>query len=308
MTAGLAASVLLACVGCATGAGAVSDAPRAAPVHHVHEGDEIPPEVIPQGGRGPRSLPYSPLCRTAKCIALTFDDGPGPYTAQLLDILGREGVRATFFLVGEKPVHTYPDLVRRIAAQGHTIGNHTWTHPVLTGLPEAEVLRQLSLTQSVLQQLTGVKPTLMRPPKGLTDARVTGAARALGLAQILWNVTATDYHNTTTELVRKLVLERARPGGVVLLHDVLKWTVPAVPGIITGLRAAGYTLVTVPQLYENMQPGEQYPVWATPTPSQPAASTPTPSRPAAASTPTPAKPTPGQPLASASAPAASGRG
>ncbi|WP_329399874.1 polysaccharide deacetylase family protein [Streptomyces melanogenes] len=258
--AGLAASVLLLCMGCVTD-GAAPTAPRAAPVRHVHEGDESPP-------RDDRAaLPYSPLCRAAKCIALTFDDGPGPYTAQLLDILGREGVRATFFLVGDKPVHTYPDLVRRIAAQGHAIGNHTWTHPVLTGLPEAEILRQLTLTQSVLQQLTGVRPTLMRPPKGLTDARVTGAAKALGLAQILWNVTATDYHNTTTELVRKLVLERARPGGVVLLHDVLKWTVPAVPGIIAGLRAAGYTLVTVPQLYENMQPGEQYPVWATPAPT-----------------------------------------
>ncbi|WHM38162.1 polysaccharide deacetylase family protein [Streptomyces sp. BPTC-684] len=258
VTAGLAASVLLFGVGCATGAGAF-DAPRAAPVRHVHEGDESPAG----DGRGPRALAYSPLCRTAKCIALTFDDGPGPYTARLLDILGREGVRATFFLVGDKPVHTYPDLVRRIAAQGHAIGNHTWTHPVLTGLPEAETLRQLALTQSALQRLTGVRPTLMRPPKGLTDARVTDAARALGLAQILWNVTATDYHHTTTELVRKLVLERARPGGVVLLHDVLKWTVPAVPGIITGLRAAGYTLVTVPQLYEDMRPGEQYPVWAT---------------------------------------------
>ncbi|WP_406343941.1 polysaccharide deacetylase family protein [Streptomyces sp. NBC_00648] len=264
VAAGFAASVLLFCVGCATGA-EVSNAPRPAPVRHVHEGDESPPEAAPGGGRG--ALPYSPLCRTAKCIALTFDDGPGPYTAQLLDILGREGVRATFFLVGDKPVHTYPDLVRRIAAQGHAIGNHTWTHPVLTGLPEAEILRQLTLTQSALQQLTGVRPTLMRPPKGLTDARVTGAARALGLAQILWNVTATDYHNTTTELVRKLVLERARPGGVVLLHDVLKWTVPAVPGIIAGLRGAGYTLVTVPQLYENMQPGEQYPAWATPAPT-----------------------------------------
>ncbi|MFD9564880.1 polysaccharide deacetylase family protein [Streptomyces sp. NPDC059994] len=268
--AGFAASVLLFCAGCATGA-EVSHAPRAAPVRHVHEGDESPPEAAPGDGRA--ALPYSPLCRTAKCIALTFDDGPGPYTAQLLDILGREGVRATFFLVGDKPVHTYPDLVRRIAAQGHAIGNHTWTHPVLTGLPEAEILRQLTLTQWALKELTGVRPTLMRPPKGLTDARVTGAARALGLAQILWNVTATDYHNTTTELVRKLVLERALPGGVVLLHDVLKWTVRAVPGIIAGLRGAGYTLVTVPQLYENMQPGEQYPVWVTPAPTPaPAAS------------------------------------
>lgn len=268
VAAGLAAAVLLVCVGCATGA-RVSDAPRPAPVRHLHEGDESPPETAPEGGRGTRALAYSPLCRRAKCIALTFDDGPGPYTARLLDVLGREGVRATFFLVGGKPVHTYPDLVRRIAAQGHAIGNHTWTHPVLTGLPEAEILRQLSLTQSALQRLTGVKPTLMRPPKGLTDARVTAAAKALGLTQVLWNVTATDYHNTTTALVRKLVLERARPGGVILLHDVLKWTVPAVPAIIAGLRGAGYTLVTVPQLYEGMLPGEQYPVWTTPASGKP---------------------------------------
>lgn len=266
LIAGLAASILLFGVGCATGE-RVADAPKADAAQHVHEGDESPAFHDRAEAQGPGPLPYTPLCRAAKCIALTFDDGPGPYTASLLDILGKEGVRATFFLVGDKPVHTYPDLVRRIAAQGHVIGNHTWTHPVLTGLPEAEVLRQLSLTQSVIQQLTGHKPTLMRPPKGLTDTRVTGATRALGLSQILWNVTATDYHNRTTELVRKLVLERARRNGVVLLHDVLPWTVPAVPGIITGLRAAGYTLVTVPQLYENMQPGEQYPVWATPAPT-----------------------------------------
>ncbi|GAA0627503.1 hypothetical protein GCM10010394_68070 [Streptomyces crystallinus] len=268
VAAGLAASLLLFCVGCATGAPA-AEVPRTAPVHPVHEGDEHPPPAVVEDGRGPRALPYSPLCRRVKCIALTFDDGPGPYTAQLLDILRRENVRATFFLVGNEPVHTHPDLVRRIAREGHVVGNHTWTHPVLTGLPEAEVRDQLSRTQTVLQELTGVRPTLMRPPKGLTDARVTGVARELGLAQILWNVTATDYHNTTTELVRKLVLERALPGGVVLLHDVLPWTVPAVPDIIAGLRKAGYTLVTVSQLYENMQPGGQYPTWATPAPVPP---------------------------------------
>ncbi|MBC9719573.1 polysaccharide deacetylase family protein [Streptomyces sp. TRM66268-LWL] len=206
------------------------------------------------------SKPRPMDCRKARCVALTFDAGPGPYTARLLDILKTKRVNATFFLLGKSGVTRYPELVRREAAEGHELANHSWSHPRLTEVSDTEIRRQLSLVQKQIKDLTGRTPTLMRPPQGRTDQRVAKVSRELGLAQILWTVTAKDYRDHDPRLIQRRVLASAARNGIILLHDIYPGTVPAVPGIIDGLRERGLTPVTVSQLFapNKPRPGRAY--------------------------------------------------
>ncbi|MEU6988704.1 polysaccharide deacetylase family protein [Streptomyces sp. NPDC046324] len=199
-------------------------------------------------------------CARTKCIALTFDAGPGKDTPHLLDVLKEKKVPATFFLLGKKHVDRYPEVVKRIADEGHEVANHTWTHRILTDLEADEVRDELSRTQDAIEKITGSRPTLMRPPQGRTDDTVSEVSRDLGLAQILWSVTAKDYSTTDSELIRKRVLEGAQGDGIILLHDIYDGTVPAVPGIIDELKERGFTFVTVPQLLApgKAEPGAVY--------------------------------------------------
>lgn len=199
-------------------------------------------------------------CGRTKCIALTFDAGPGKDTPHLLDILKEKQVPATFFLLGRKHVDRYPEVVKRIADEGHEVANHTWTHRILTDLEADEVRDELSRTQDAIEKITGRKPTLMRPPQGRTDGTVSEVSRELGLAQILWSATAKDYSTTDSALIRQRILDAADSDGIILLHDIYDGTVPAVPGIIDELKKRGFTFVTVPQLLApgKAEPGEVY--------------------------------------------------
>jgi len=193
-------------------------------------------------------------CRTAKCVALTFDGGPSPTTPGLLDILRREHLHATFFLQGKGHIAKYPEIIRRIADEGDEIGNHTWNHKVLTRIGAADARQELARTQNAIERITGTKPVLMRPPQGRTNRDVARICRELGLAQVLWSVTAKDYETTDSALIAKRVLDQTHRDGVILLHDLHKGTVPAVPGIIKALKRRGYTIVTVSQLLAPAKP------------------------------------------------------
>ncbi|MEU1080783.1 polysaccharide deacetylase family protein [Streptomyces sp. NPDC005908] len=199
-------------------------------------------------------------CREAKCIALTFDGGPSEPTPRLLDVLKSEKVHATFFLQGKKHTDTFPETVRRMAREGHEIANHTWTHKNLKELTEEEVRAQMLPVQRDIEKITGHAPTLMRPPGGATDDDLKKIMKDLGLAQILWSVTAKDYETTDTALIEKRVLDGAERDGIILLHERYAGTIPAVPDIIHRLRKRGYTFVTVPELMApaKPQPGEVY--------------------------------------------------
>ncbi|KAB8162196.1 polysaccharide deacetylase family protein [Streptomyces sp. 3MP-14] len=197
-----------------------------------------------------------PDCGELKCIALTFDSAPSEHTPELLEILREEEVSVTFFLLGRNHVDTYPELVRQMVDEGHEVANHTWTHPRLTDLDRDEVREELSRTQEAIAELTGVTPTLMRPPQGRTNDMVGEVSEELGLAQVLWSVTAKDYETTDSELIEERVLDGADRDGIILLHDLYDGTVPAVPGIIERLKAEHYTFVTVTQL---MAPGAAEP-------------------------------------------------
>ncbi|WP_370672193.1 polysaccharide deacetylase family protein [Streptomyces sp. PpalLS-921] len=193
-------------------------------------------------------------CRKAKCIALTFDAGPGEDTPHLLDVLKEKKAPATFFLLGKNHVLKHPDTVRRIEEEGHEVANHTWSHEILTDKKPDEIRAELEKTQDAIAEITGKKPRLMRPPQGRTDDTVSEISKELGLSQILWSTTAKDYSTNDSALIRKRTLDQADRDGIILLHDIYKGTVPAVPGIIDALRKDGYTFVTVPQLMAPAEP------------------------------------------------------
>ncbi|MGW2045824.1 polysaccharide deacetylase family protein [Streptomyces sp. NPDC001858] len=199
-------------------------------------------------------------CREAKCIALTFDAGPSENSARLLDILKEKHVPATFFLLGKRHIEKYPELVRRMAAEGHEVASHTWEHKILTQITPEEIREELERPNDEIERLTGRRPTLMRPPQGRTDETVHEICRELGLSEVLWTVTAKDYTTTDSALIQRRVLDQADRDGIILLHDIYDGTVPAVPGIIDELKERGYVFVTVPQLLApgKAEPGEVY--------------------------------------------------
>ncbi|OWA12478.1 deacetylase [Streptomyces sp. CS113] len=195
-------------------------------------------------------------CAHAKCIALTFDAGPSENSARLLDILKEKQVPATFFLLGKRHIDTYPELVRRMSDEGHEVASHTWTHKILTDAEPDEIREELERPNKEIERLTGKRPTLMRPPQGRTDDTVHDICRELGLAEVLWSVTAKDYKTNDSDLITERVLDQSSRDGIILLHDIYDGTVPAVPGIIDALKKRGYVFVTVPQL---MAPGKAEP-------------------------------------------------
>lgn len=197
-------------------------------------------------------------CAKVKCAALTFDDGPVAGTTQLLDVLKSKGVHATFFMVGSN-VAMHRSVVRRIVAEGHVIGNHSWDHPQLTRLSADAVRRELTRTNAAIVRAGGPEPTLVRPPFGATNSIVAKVTADLGMAQILWNVDPLDWKDRDSALVTKRVLASTRNGSIVLSHDIHPTTRAAYAKIIDGLRARGFTLVTVPELLADLQqPGRKY--------------------------------------------------
>lgn len=199
-------------------------------------------------------------CRVAKCIALTFDAGPSENSARLLDVLKERQVPATFFLLGKGHIDEHPELVRRMAAEGHEVASHTWDHKILTRIEPEKIREELQRPNDEIERLTGRRPTLMRPPQGRTDETVHEICRELGLAEVLWTVTAKDYTTTDPALIQRRVLAQADRDGIILLHDIYDGTVPAVPGIIDALKGRGFVFVTVPQLLApgKAEPGKVY--------------------------------------------------
>ncbi len=199
----------------------------------------------------PRSA--APDCRKVKCVALTFDDGPGTYTESLLKLLDEHNAKATFFLIG-KNVERHPGIVRDEVAAGHEIGNHTFSHQDLTKLSPAAGQRELRKTQEAIKQASGTTPTLVRPPYG---AITKGLKKSLEVPVALWSVDTLDWKTRDT---RKTIqaAEKVAPGSIVLMHDIHKSTLEAMPKILTDLGARGYHFVTVSQLVGDPEPGIAY--------------------------------------------------
>ncbi|WP_170223673.1 polysaccharide deacetylase family protein [Nonomuraea turkmeniaca] len=198
-------------------------------------------------------------CTRVKCLALTFDDGPGETTPALLKTLKQAGAKATFFLVG-KQVERRPKIAKQVLAQGHAIGNHTYSHASLPTLLDDEIFTELESTQEIIEDATGRRPVMFRPPYGHTDDRVLAMAYQTELAQIMWTGTTLDWQLRDAKKIKAAVLRLAQRNGVILMHDTVPATVKAMPGIVKELKKRGYHLVTVSTLLRGKGPksGESY--------------------------------------------------
>ncbi|MFW6638920.1 polysaccharide deacetylase family protein [Nocardiopsis algeriensis] len=225
----------------------------------VPEAPEAPSEA--SGGPVPGVLPPvdpSVDCSApeVRCVALTYDDGPGGRTPELLDMLAEHDARATFFLTGV-PVMEHPGTVRRAYAEGHELANHTLGHPDLAGLSAEGVRAELETVQALVYRETGYTMDLMRPPYGSTNGNVAAVTEEMGLAQILWNLDTNDWRDRDASLVADRAVE-AGHGTIVLMHDIHSSTVDASREIIRELDSRGYTMVTVSQLLGTTVPGQVY--------------------------------------------------
>jgi peptidoglycan/xylan/chitin deacetylase (PgdA/CDA1 family) len=185
--------------------------------------------------------------RRSNAVALTFDDGPGEYTRQVLALLREAGARATFFLVGNR-LQYWPGIAREEAELG-AIGNHTWSHPHLTELPRWLEWLELARTQVAIGRASGRVPRLFRAPYEQHDPTVDAVAQSFGLVEVFWSViSGDDQHHATARSVVRNVLRGLRPGAIVLMHDIHPWTVRALPRILQAIRLRGLRAVTVPEL------------------------------------------------------------
>jgi peptidoglycan-N-acetylglucosamine deacetylase len=188
--------------------------------------------------RGPRS---------AKAVCLTFDDGPHPdHTPALLDVLGRAGVRATFFVIGQRAA-AHPEFVRRMVAEGHAVGHHTYSHSDPRETPAARLAVEIEQTGDVLTRAVGTSSTLFRPPHGqLTPAKLWRLWR-LGMTVALWNVDPRDFAcGSADELADRLRRHEPQGGDVILFHDDRPFAYAALPEFIARVRTAGLTFATLP--------------------------------------------------------------
>lgn len=194
-----------------------------------------------------------------KVIALTFDDGPWPKsTAQVLDILKKNNIKGTFFVVGQN-VKRYPDLTRRIVAEGHSIANHTWHHWYHHMNPQTAAY-EVANTTDIIFKTTGVKPGLFRPPGGIMTNGVVSYAKNNKYAIIMWSSDSIDYSRPAVPKLVNNIFKSAKPGGIVLMHDGggdRARTVQALPEIINRFRKQGYKFVTVPELLEMQDQQQQ---------------------------------------------------
>ncbi|TXJ03913.1 MAG: hypothetical protein E6Q27_09295 [Aeromicrobium sp.] len=196
-------------------------------------------------------------CAKLKCVALTYDDGPGGHTNRLLDTLKKKHARVTFFALGQQ-IEMFPKVAARTVAEGHEYGIHTWSHKQLTALSPPQVRKELSRAVLEAERITGIRPTLYRPPYGASNERIRKEAKALGLAEILWSIDTLDWKDRNTDLIVQRVLDQTRRNSIVLMHDIHPTTVAATPRIIDGLQDRGFTLVTVTELLGNPKPGVKY--------------------------------------------------
>jgi peptidoglycan/xylan/chitin deacetylase (PgdA/CDA1 family) len=202
------------------------------------------------GAEKPRTVLTNAMLQAARTdnrctrgrVALTFDDGPDIYTPQILKVLRAYRVRATFFVMGRKAA-ARPGLIRAEAADGHLVENHSWNHPHLADLDQAQIDWQLAATQRAITAAGAPAPTLLRPPFGNTSATVDGEAKLLGLRVIRWSIDTDDWRGREPGDIAASVLDQVVPGSVVLMHDGVRQsaaTVQALPTVIRGLRARGF--------------------------------------------------------------------
>jgi peptidoglycan-N-acetylglucosamine deacetylase len=206
----------------------------------------------------PSSKVFAPVVNRgpaeSRNAVLTFDDGPAPpFTEHVLDILAQHGISATFFLCG-KNVESHPELARRIVREGHTIGNHTYSHPFLFGRSRRFIAGEIDRAQEAIERITGVRPTLFRPPYGARWFGLMPVLRERGLKMVMWSVMGFDWKYQARAIVRAAT-SSLHSGAVILLHDGHEQpppagidqsnTVEALPAIIEAVTCSGLTFAPI---------------------------------------------------------------
>tara|TARA_B100000745_G_scaffold292321_1_gene233055 strand:- start:3960 stop:4607 length:648 start_codon:yes stop_codon:yes gene_type:complete len=183
-------------------------------------------------------------CQKIACVALTFDDGPGPYTDTLLDYLDEYGAKATFYVVGNR-VASNAGAIRRMVSEGHEIGNHSWDHTELTKLKTPLIEEQIRLTNQAVMSVVGGEPlATFRPPYGAYNTRVINSA---GYPPTMWDVDTLDWKYRNPTRITRVAL-RARAGDIILMHDIHPTTVQAIPALLKQLSERGFVFVTLSEL------------------------------------------------------------
>ncbi len=227
--------------------------PESAPV-------EPPPTVLPTPAFSPVEMtasfvPSAPGKRIARVnvpgpyVAVTFDDGPSAsLTPKVLDIFKRHGAHATFFVLGRNAANNR-SLLARAVAEGHEVGSHTWSHINMRASGTDKIFSELDRTNAVIERATGSRPKVMRPPYGSVNRNLVDMVyKRYGTPAILWDVDTNDWRKPGVQTVINRAVNRAQPGSIILLHDIHPSTIAAVEGIVTGLQARGFKLVTVSEL------------------------------------------------------------
>ena len=183
-------------------------------------------------------------------IYFTFDDGPDPAcTPKLLDLLSEKECKATFFVTGTQ-VEKYPDLVKAAHSRGHTIGSHGYSHRSFIALKQLQVLEDLNRSLNLIADVTGHQTSLFRPPYGRFGISTLRVARELGLKIALWSLSGGDYRKTTSETLSAIIINRVKPGDIVLLHDRgyhIDTTLSALSVVLNDLRSKGLEMLPLPE-------------------------------------------------------------
>lgn len=194
-------------------------------------------------------------------IALTFDDGPSVHTERLLDVLKENGGKGTFFVLGNL-IDGRENTLKRIVAEDHEVGNHSWNHRQLTNLSDEEIKDQIMITRAKIYDVTGKDCLIMRPPYGACNDSVRAVGAELGVSFVNWSVDTLDWKSKNADAVYNEIMEYATDGAIILCHDLHKTTVDAMERAIPDLLEEGYQLVTVSELMsysENkLEPGKMY--------------------------------------------------
>lgn len=191
-------------------------------------------------------------------IALTFDDGPGEYTEELINCLVENNAKATFFMLGQN-VEAYPEIAKELSDAGMELGNHSYSHPDLVTIGAEAAAQQVSNTDAALKAATGFEATVMRPPGGSFNDSVKAA---MDHPLIIWSIDTRDWATKSEDQTYQVVMDNAQDGSVVLMHDIHEWSVKAAIRMIPDLIAKGFKLVTVSELAEakgkTLQSGNAY--------------------------------------------------
>ncbi|MDD5730790.1 MAG: polysaccharide deacetylase family protein [Candidatus Omnitrophica bacterium] len=201
-----------------------------------------------------------------KVVALTFDDGPSPvWTPKILDALKEKSVKATFFMLG-KHVEAYPDVARRVVQEGHDIGNHTFSHPVMLFSGRSVLKSEILKTRDIIKRITGKTTGLFRPPKAWITASERREIKDLGYVTVLWTLNSKDWVTFDDKYIVRYLVKNVHPGDIILFHDSggvfgteggnRNETVKTIPKLVDKLREKGYSFVTVSQLLEMEKENE----------------------------------------------------